>query len=159
MALAFVHGKCQHYSESGQTSRGGHILKNGLSTFLLWVVVLDFVIGCQWLASAQPADPGDSGIEGLVLLGPTKPVMRQETPSVVPFATTLVVQDGDRRRDLMTIQSGGDGTFRVPLPPGAYWIVPRVPEPGRPPIAEPSRVLVEPHRFTRVEIHYDTGLR
>jgi len=120
---------------------------------------LGLVVACQWQATTQPPDLPDSGIEGVVLLGPTRPEIQGQTSSPVPFATSLVVQDRDRARDLATIQSGPDGTFRVLLPPETYWLIPLVPDPGRPPTASPQQVLVEPHRFTRVEIHYDTGLR
>jgi hypothetical protein len=54
-------------------------------------------------------------------------------------------------------RSRANGTFRVDLAPGRYRLIPRPPPgPGR---ADPVNVKVRPHRFTRKDITYDSGLR
>ncbi len=100
-----------------------------------------------------------SGLDGLVLVGPTCPVVRigQDCPDR-PLATTLVVQDRDGRRDLFTIRSGDDGRFRVALSPGEYRLVPA--SSGLPyPRGGPQQVTVEPGRYTPVTVLYDSGIR
>lgn len=111
-----------------------------------------------WLVMI-PTSPSDSGLEGIVLIGPTRPEGRDLSSSYEPFAATIVVQNQDRTNDLMTVRTGQNGTFRVLLPPGNYWINPIAPNPGAPPSASPMPVVVEPHRFTVVEVRFDTGLR
>ncbi len=69
--------------------------------------------------------PAQSGIRGVVMLGPTCPVMREPPdPECAdkPYATTLVITSDDGARVLKTIKSAGDGSFALELPPGAYSI-------------------------------------
>ncbi len=101
-----------------------------------------------------------SGIAGEVVLGPLCPAVPQGSPCPDrPYAATLRVQERDGRRDLLTVQSGDNGRFRVGLPPGEYRLVPVSPQPGAPPYAEPQVVTVQPGRYTPVTIRYDTGIR
>lgn len=128
--------------------------------FFFFIILIGLVVAGVYIWQVtMPTPPPDSGVEGIVLIGPVRPEVRNQSSPYVPFAATIVVQDQDRVNDLMTVQSGEDGVFRVLLPPGNYWLNPVSPNPGVPPSASPLQVTVEPHRFTYVEIHYDTGLR
>ena len=100
----------------------------------------------------------DSGIEGVVSVGPIGPERKGHPLLDAPYAATIIVQD-DRRQQITTARSGEDGTFRVRLPPDVYWLEPVSPQPGVPPLAFPTQVTVRAHQFTHVEIRYDTGLR
>ena len=127
------------------------------------IVYLIFVLGVVGACEnnshmTSPKTAQDSGIAGTVLIGPMRPGIRGQPSPDVPFAATIVVQDHNRR-DVATLQSGKDGSFRIPLPPGNYWLNPMSPKPGAPPSASPVQVTVQLHRFTFVEIRYDTGLR
>jgi hypothetical protein len=132
---------------------------------LYWqaVAILTFVSflsgGCEKSGQAtEVAEAIDSGIEGIVLLGPMHPEANGRSSVYSPFAATIIVQD-QNRQSLTTVKSKEDGAFRVVLPPGAYWLNPVSPRPGVPPLAHPFKVTVEPHRFTYIKVHYDTGLR
>jgi hypothetical protein len=105
------------------------------------------------------APTSDSGIEGVVFIGPTGKVLPNQPQQNVPYVATIIVQDENRETDLKTIESREDGTFRISIPPGNYWLIPVLPNPGAPPFAGPLEVRVEPHGFSPVEIHYDTGIR
>ena len=101
-----------------------------------------------------------SGIAGEVVLGPLCPAVPQGSPCPDhPYTATLRVQEWDGRRDLLMVQSGDDGQFRVDVPPGEYRLVPVSPQPGAPPYAEPQLVTVQPGQYTQVIIRYDTGIR
>jgi hypothetical protein len=128
---------------------------------LYLIISISLVTTCKnTRQSAISRPPSDSGIEGIVLIGPISPeIQNYSKKSYVPFVATIVVQDHNRTHNLATVHSGYDGTFRVFLSPGNYWLNPISPNPGIPPSATPLQVIVKPHSLTNVKIHYDTGLR
>lgn len=100
----------------------------------------------------------DSGIDGLVLIGPTAPVCRVGQSCVRPYAATLGVQDPVSGRLLMAVRSGDDGRFRVALAPGQYVLMPI--ETGLPyPRGGAQSVTVEAGRYTGVTVDFDSGIR
>lgn len=106
--------------------------------------------------SSNSSPPTDSGLTGLVTIGPTSPVEREGVADDTPYSATLVIKDvsGDR---VATVTSGTDGRFAVDLPPGTYLLEPQ--SPGVLPFAQPQEVIVEPHRFTEIIVPYDSGIR
>jgi hypothetical protein len=101
-----------------------------------------------------------SGIQGRVTLGPLCPVEVAGSPCPdAPFAATITVRRPDGGPVLGT-DTGPDGRFRIPLPPGTYTIE-----------AEPLRqndiarmlplapVSVRPGAYTTVAISFDSGIR
>ena len=107
------------------------------------------------LASCS-STPGDSGIEGMVTIGPISPVQRQGEPGERPYAGRILVKRMDGRA-VAEVMSGADGRFKVDLKPGSYRLEPQ--SPGPLPIARPQEVTVEPHKFTEVSVSYDSGIR
>ena len=98
----------------------------------------------------------DSGIRGLVTIGPISPVERPGEPTDRPYAATIVIERVDGTTAAET-KSGGDGRFSVNLAPGSYVLEPQN---GNPlPIARPQHVTVAPHTFTEVTVEYDSGIR
>ena len=98
-----------------------------------------------------------SGIEGLVLLGPTCPgPQRQGQVCERPYEASITVLD-QRGREVTRLRTAADGNFRVSLAPGTYTLRPESPE--LLPRASEQQVTVEPGKLTRVEIRYDTGIR
>jgi len=98
-----------------------------------------------------------SGIEGLVLLGPTCPgPQRQGQSCERPYEATITVLD-QQGHEVTQVRTAVDGTFRLQLAPGTYTLRPR--SPGLLPRASEQEVTVEPGRLTRVDIRYDTGIR
>jgi hypothetical protein len=124
----------------------------GLISALLSTVVL--------LATVHATSEGsllDSGVRGKVLYGPTCPVERPGERCVRPYEAALRIRRQTTHELVATVRSGKDGRFRVRLAPGRYVIVPVSGHPY--PQASPRRVGVRRHRFTRVTIRFDSGIR
>lgn len=103
---------------------------------------------------------GDSGIEGQAVLSPVRggPI-RQGIPNSAPYKTTLVVWRVDGDREVARFDTGSDGRFRVKLAPGTYRVGPP-PQTGRfLPRAAEETVTVEPGKFARLTINFDSGMR
>ncbi len=106
-------------------------------------------------ATIAPAD--ESGIEGVVTIGPTCPVQRIESPCPDrPYPADIVVLDKAGNR-VAGVASGADGRFRVLLPPGTYTLIPQ--HKGTPPTAVEQTIAVVAGRITAVQIVYDSGIR
>ncbi|HEY2803543.1 MAG TPA: carboxypeptidase-like regulatory domain-containing protein [Actinomycetota bacterium] len=101
------------------------------------------------------ASRDDSGVQGLVRVGPTCPVEQAESPCPDrPLATELRIVGGSDA--VATVRSGDDGRFRVALDPGSYTISSA--KPGLPSL-RPVEVTVRPHAFTSVMLSFDSGIR
>ena len=75
-------------------------------------------------AVAETPAPGTSGIEGTVLVSPSRPgpIRKDEELSVAPVSNAqFVVKAGDAT--VKTFTTDGDGRFQVALPPGHYVIL------------------------------------
>ena len=82
-------------------------------------------------AVAGTPPPGTSGIEGTIVVSPTRPgpIRKNEEPSVAPVRNTqFVVKAGDAT--VKTFATDGEGRFQVALPPGHYVIVREGAPPG-----------------------------
>jgi hypothetical protein len=134
------------------------MLTNAILIPILFVTNL--VMACAMGLEESPATLSDSGIEGLVLLGPICPTTQQgQACPDEPFATTLTIQARDNGDEPLIVSSGKDGKFRISLTPGEYTLTPISPNPGAPPYAEPQLVRVEPGQFTHVTVKYESGIR
>jgi hypothetical protein len=122
----------------------------------LVAVVFAGLIACGGGAAAPATD---SGIEGLVLIGPTCPVEQvgQECDDK-PYAGAIKIVDASSGEVVTTMRSGDDGRFRVALPPGSYRLEP-VPASGGLPYGKPIDVLVRPHTYEEVTVSFDSGIR
>jgi hypothetical protein len=100
-----------------------------------------------------------SGIEGEVMIGPTKPSHRiGSPPDVAPYETTLVIEADPSGKEVVRVKSGPDGRFRVALPAGDYIVRSATPEKLLPRV-EPVQVMVLPGQFAHVTINIDSGMR
>ncbi len=109
--------------------------------------------------SSGATAPPNTGIKGVVTVGPTCPVEQVgEPPCVAPLAAKLAVTSADDGSVVARVTSGEDGTFSVDVPPGDYVIVP---EPGGDPfpVGQPVEVSVEAGSYAQVEVSYDSGIR
>jgi hypothetical protein len=80
-------------------------------------------LACMTAVAETPA-PGMSGIEGTIVVSPTRPgpIRKNEEPSVAPVRNTqFVIKAGDAT--VKTFATDGDGHFQVALPPGHYLIM------------------------------------
>lgn len=101
--------------------------------------------------------PRGSGIEGQVMIGPMCPVVQQgqECPDQ-PYQATLTVLHRDGIQ-VAQFQTDAQGRFSVPLVPGEYILHPE--SPNGIPFANDQSFVVETGRFTRITVHYDSGIR
>ena len=74
-------------------------------------------------AVAETPPPGTSGIEGTIVVSPSRPgpIRKDEGPSVAPVGNAqFVVKAGDA--SVKTFRTDGEGRFQIALPPGHYII-------------------------------------
>ena len=74
--------------------------------------------------AAETPPPGTSGIEGTILVSPTRPgpIRKDDGPSVALVRNAqFVVKAGDAT--VKTFTTDGEGRFQVALPPGHYVIL------------------------------------
>jgi hypothetical protein len=123
------------------------------------VVALAAAVGCA-VPLLAPAPPGDSGVKGMVTLGPISPVEQVGgPPNERPYVATIDVLAKGTTTVVASAHSAADGRFTVRLAPGDYTLVPRSPGPAGMPHAAPIDVRVAPHSFIAVTIAYDSGIR
>ena len=75
-------------------------------------------------AVAETPPSGTSGIEGTIVVSPTRPgpIRKDEGPSVAPVRNTqFAIKAGDAT--VKTFTTDGEGRFQVALPPGHYVIL------------------------------------
>jgi len=105
--------------------------------------------------------PFDSGVEGVITLGPTCPVMRQGDDSCAdkPYATNIqVIAIGSPNSSpFATVISDKQGKYKIMLPPGEYalqavggTVMPR---------CETKDITIEPAKVIEVNLSCDTGIR
>jgi hypothetical protein len=109
------------------------------------------------LAAALPNV--DSGVKGTVTIGPTCPVQRVGDPNCgdKPYRATLKIVRARGGRLVKDFSPRTDGRFTVHLAAGRYRIEPA--RAGRLPSLQPVTVNVARHKFTRVAIRFDSGIR
>ncbi|MET1232482.1 MAG: hypothetical protein ABWY52_06495 [Candidatus Limnocylindrales bacterium] len=131
-------------------------------TALLRLILVAFGLIAVVLAGCSPSAasaPPNTGIRGIVTLGPTCPVQQvDQPPCVEPFAATLAVTSAEDGSVVARVDSGADGTFTVDVPPGDYVVVP---EPGGDPfpLGQPVEVTVAAGAYSEIEVAYDSGIR
>jgi hypothetical protein len=116
------------------------------------------------LFAALPAAAAhvDSGARGDVTAGPVCPVESvPPEPQCAPrgFKTTIRVRTTKSTHKLVKkVQSHDDGSFKARLRPGSYVLEPASGSGGRP-SCQSQQVRVKAHRFVRVHLDCDTGIR
>jgi hypothetical protein len=127
-------------------------------------------VGAAGRAPAQSfaaADPGASGVQGRVVIGPSCPfegVPECADSGHEPVRTTVDVkraagkfEEPSSAEPVKSVATDGAGHFRVGLSAGGYTLTPRSPDPSLMPT--PTSARVETGLVTRVELMLDTGLR
>jgi hypothetical protein len=117
--------------------------------FLLFIL---FLTACM-----QTQQPSDSGIEGIVTIGPMCPVMQEDVPCPdQPYQAELSVLTESGKR-VIQFQTDENGRFRVELAAGDYVLHPE--SPNGLPFAEDIPFKVDDHKFMLLKISYDSGIR
>lgn len=124
---------------------------------LLLVVV---IVGAACQKDVSPAEDFKSGVEGVVLSGPNCPVIQEESPCPdTPAEAEIQVTDPSTQEVIAITQSGGDGRFRIHLPPGEFVLLALPLNSRLPPSGKPVPVTVVAGRFLSVNLYIDTGIR
>lgn len=109
--------------------------------------------------ASTPTPPSNTGITGLVTLGPMCPVEQAGQPCPdQPYQARIDVLDA-QGTTVTSIQSDANGRFTVDLPPGDYVLHPLPPEGNILPMAGDLPVTVTTGQYTDVQISYDSGIR
>ena len=88
------------------------------------IVAATLIAFFSMTAVAETPRPDTSGIEGTIVVSPTRPgpIRKDEAPSVVAVRNAqFLVKAGDAT--MKTFTTDGEGRFQVALPPGHYIIV------------------------------------
>jgi hypothetical protein len=114
-------------------------------------------LACMTAVAETPA-PGTSGIEGTIVVSPTRPgpIRKDEELSVAPVSNAqFVVKAGDAT--VKTFTTDGHGRFQVALPPGHYVIE----REGAPPAIGRWRFEADvvAGQMTKVNWTADSGMR
>ena len=105
--------------------------------------------------------PYNSGVRGIVTLGPTCPVERMPPDPACadrPFETLVsVYRASDLMRVIVSARSSADGTFKMSLSPDEYIL--KASESTTMPSCSPTSVTVGPDTYTSVTVACDSGIR
>ena len=102
----------------------------------------------------------DSGIEGMVLLGPICPVQSiPPDPACAdkPTSASFEVRDARTGKLVLNTSSDTNGHFRINLQPGIYQLKSKSMQLGE--RIKPLNVTVRPNEFEKVSLDVDTGIR
>jgi hypothetical protein len=100
----------------------------------------------------------NSGLEGLVTVGPQCPVVRVgESCPDLPYAAMLELRQAGKL--VVQFNSDEQGKFRVAVRPGSYSLEPQSPGGRALPAAGSRPVTVLKGQFSSVAVVYDSGIR
>jgi hypothetical protein len=131
----------------------------GVLCVLCALAVTISVARAQQPVAKPPSGP--SGIVGTALIGPISPVERPGVPNNRPLPGAIVtVEPAKGGGEVARATADQNGRFRIQVAPGAYRIIPPPPKAGSVlPRGERQDVQVRPGVYTRVKVHYDSGIR
>jgi hypothetical protein len=119
------------------------------------VITLATLVFTTTLAEAAPLRLR-SGLHGVVMRGPTKPVCMESEPCEEP-AAGVVLQFKRAGRLMAEVKTGRVGTYTVKLRPGTYTVT--APQRRIGTGLTPRVVRVREGRLGRVNFHLDTGIQ
>jgi hypothetical protein len=122
------------------------------------IFCLSYILGNSAVnACNDSAESLNSGIEGLVTLSPTCPMVINDVDcSDRPYRATIDVLNA-HNEIVGEIQSDTSGHFQKYLQPGTYILRPE--SSVSPPYAAEQTVTVKENQMTKVTINYDSGIR
>lgn len=122
-------------------------LKDVLSTF-------------KFIEKEEAGKAGESGIKGIVTIGPVCPVMMNPPDSECadkPYKTKLRILKADTDY-VVFAEPDINGNFSVDLEPGSYFIT--VPDLSKPmPSLSETRVTVFDKKYSEINLQFDSGIR
>jgi hypothetical protein len=137
----------------------------GTTPLVLAAAVLMPLAGCgpgSGTAGSGPATTEErqhSGVTGVSLVDggcPTVPV--GEVCPDAPMLAHLTVTGADSSV-VASVDTGSDGSFRIPLSPGTYTMTPTNTSGAPLPYSEPISFEVREREFTTITVRFDSGVR
>ena len=129
-------------------------MKKAIFIFLILLITIFILSGCI----LKTEEAMNSGIYGIVTIGPIKPVEREGEINFKPYQATIIIKTGDSLAEIERFTSNSNGTFKIYLKPGKYILEPlKSNEPF--PFGKPVEVEVKPSQFIKINISLDTGIR
>lgn len=121
-----------------------------LVSIVAWVLVL---------AACGNPPPADTGVEGVVTIGPTCPVVQvgQECPDQ-PYAAELTVTD-PHGKTIARASADADGRYRIALASGDYLLEAKAAGDSPFPAAAVMPFTVNEGEWTRLDLTLDSGIR
>jgi hypothetical protein len=113
-------------------------------------------LGCTVAGATTTSTSLTSGLRGVVIRGPIRPVCGPSDPCDAP-APGVVLRFKQRGRLIARVKSGTGGRYRVLLRPGRYAV--STPNPSPAMGLSPSVVRVPKGRVARVNFRLDTGIQ
>lgn len=108
------------------------------------------------LVPAATASSTTSGLRGIVMLSPTRPVCIEGQPCSKPAAGVVLVFRHTGRA-AVSVKTRSDGWYRVALAPGTYTVAAPRYRVGSG--VTPRTVRAPKGRMARVDLEIDTGIR
>jgi hypothetical protein len=103
----------------------------------------------------------DSGVEGVVTIGPTCPVMREGDASCAdrPYVTIVqvIAVGSPKSSPFTTAKTDAEGRYKIMLPPGNYALQPV--GGSVMPRCETREIAVAPSIITKIDLSCDSGIR
>ncbi len=122
-------------------------------------ILSGLLIMAACFSSGQTQSGSGTGIEGVIMFGPTQPgPIRAGAPGSKPLANATFVVENEKGTEVASFTTDEQGQFRVPLPPGHY-TVSKKGKKGGPGHYGPFDVDVVPGQMTKVQWECDTGIR
>ncbi|MCR4279496.1 MAG: hypothetical protein NUV78_02025 [Candidatus Zambryskibacteria bacterium] len=109
-----------------------------------------------------PTPASGSGVRGIVMLGPTCPVVQDPPDSECddkPFKTNLVLTTADGVSIVKSFSSDAQGKFSIAVSPGYYLIRSAPGGPIMPSCAKGEVIEVRANSYTVTTVSCDTGIR
>jgi hypothetical protein len=119
-------------------------------------VTLATLVFGSGIAGAAASSGVTSGLRGVVMRSPTKPICGEAEPCEEP-AAGVVLRFSKGGRLVARVTTGRAGGYRVKLRPGRYVVT--TPNRGPGTGLTPRFVRVPTGRVARVDFHLDTGLQ
>jgi hypothetical protein len=117
--------------------------------------------GCGQHEPARATAPhrGSSGIQGTITVDIGCPHVTSTPCPRRPLRAQLLIRPAEAAGPAIHADSGADGSFRVPLPPGSYTIQPQNMTGAPVPTGFPLTATVRPGTWTTVPVKFDSGIR
>jgi len=131
-----------------------HLRRPGVGAILAAVVLGSLLAACGGTGT-----PADTGVEGIVTMGPMCPVVQIGQPCPdTPYAAKLTVLLASGKVAARG-SAADDGSYRIPLDPGDYLLQAEPPDGGPFPAMAGYPFSVRQGAWTRLDLTLDSGIR